>query len=76
MKKPKTIALCLLALLAVAVGLQNSESVETRILFWTLTMSRALLLCLTFVAGALAGLGLGLWLARGRKSRAAGGAET
>ncbi len=60
MKHAKIIAAAILAVLAIIVFIQNTEPVETRILFMTVTMSRALLLVVTlllgFVLGALAAL--------------------
>ena len=51
--------LILLALAAVVI-LQNTESVETRLLLATITMPRALLLAVTFLFGAVFGLVLGV----------------
>lgn len=51
------LGLALIALVAVLV-LQNTEVVEVRLLFWTLSMSRALLLPLVFAAGLLVGWAL------------------
>ena len=56
MKKAKVIALIVLSILAVIVFLQNTEAVETKLLFMTVTMSRALLLILTFAVGFIGGL--------------------
>lgn len=47
-----------LALLVAVLVLQNTEVVEVRLLFWTLSMSRALLLPLVFLAGLLVGWAL------------------
>ncbi|MFO8011684.1 MAG: lipopolysaccharide assembly protein LapA domain-containing protein [Phycisphaerae bacterium] len=59
MKHVKIIAAAVLAILAIVVFVQNTEQVQTRILFMTVTMSRALLLLVTlllgFVLGVLAG---------------------
>jgi len=44
-----------LALLVAVLVLQNTEVVEVRLLFWTLSMSRALLLPLLFLAGVVVG---------------------
>lgn len=49
------LALALAALVAVLV-VQNTEVVSVQFLFWTLSMSRVLLLLLVFGAGLLAGL--------------------
>ena len=56
MKKAKLIAAVVPLILAVIIFLQNSEVVETRILFLRVTMSRALLLILTFALGLLTGV--------------------
>ena len=56
MKKAKVIGIILISILAVVIFLQNTQAVETKLLFTTVTMSRALLLILTFVAGFATGL--------------------
>jgi uncharacterized integral membrane protein len=56
MKKYKIIVILVVLLLSLIVILQNSESVETEILFWTFTLPRAFLLFLTFMFGFIAGL--------------------
>ena len=56
MKKVKVIGIILISILVVVIFLQNTEAVETKLLFTTVTMSRALLLILTFVAGFATGL--------------------
>jgi hypothetical protein len=61
MRKPSSKQIKLVVILLVCVGaiivfLQNTEVVETKILFATLRMSRALLLMLTFLLGYAAGL--------------------
>jgi uncharacterized integral membrane protein len=56
MKKAKIIGIILISILFVVIFLQNTEAVETKLLFATVTMSRALLLILTFVAGFATGL--------------------
>ena len=55
-KKIKIIGGALLALLAVIVVLQNTEVVETRILFTTIAMPRAALLIGTLVIGFALGM--------------------
>ena len=55
-KQIKLIAILLVCAAAIIVFVQNTEVVETKILFATLRMSRALLLMLTFLAGYVAGL--------------------
>ena len=56
MKKAKIITIAVILVCALIIILQNTESVETRLLFFTVTMSRALLLIMTFVMGFVAGL--------------------
>ncbi len=55
-KKVKLIALVVVVVLAVIIFLQNTETVETHILFARFQMSRALLLMLTFLLGLLTGV--------------------
>ena len=54
----KTYLALALALLVLLLVLQNTQVVELRLLFWTLSMSRALLLPLVFLAGMLLGWAL------------------
>ncbi|UCG48536.1 MAG: LapA family protein [Phycisphaerales bacterium] len=56
MKKLKIITIVVISILALVVFLQNTDSVETQLLFMTVTMSRALLLILTFILGFAAGI--------------------
>ena len=67
MNPTKRIAVGLLLLVAVIVALQNTEEVQTRILFASITMPRALLLLVTLTAGFLAGAATGARLARPKK---------
>ncbi len=55
MKKVKVIAIIVISILAFIIFLQNTESVETKILFMKVTMPRAILLILTFLVGFVAG---------------------
>ena len=55
MKNLKTIVIIAVLLLVLIVLLQNTKSVETRLLFVTITMPRAFLLFMTFVFGFVAG---------------------
>ena len=59
MKQVKTFTLAACALLAVIVAVQNTEAVDTRLLFMTVTMPRALLLIITLLIGAAVGLVIG-----------------
>lgn len=56
MKKAKIIVLIVSLVLVLIVSLQNTQAVETRILFTTVTMPRVLLLLLTFIVGLIAGM--------------------
>ena len=56
MKKAKIIIILVVSLLALVVSLQNTQAVETKLLFATITMPRVLLLILTFITGFVAGL--------------------
>jgi len=55
MKKAKLILIIVISILAFIIFLQNTESVETRILFMKVAMPRALLLISTFFIGFVAG---------------------
>ena len=66
MKNKKVIAGLVLALLVVIVFFQNREEVQTRILFLTVTTSRAAALGLSFAAGVVVGA-LVLGLSKRRK---------
>ena len=56
MQKVKIAAIALLALLVLIVVLQNTESVETKILFFSVTMPRAALLFGALVVGFIIGV--------------------
>ncbi len=55
MKKVKLVAIIVISILAFIIFLQNTESVETKILFMNVAMPRAILLILTFIVGFVAG---------------------
>jgi uncharacterized integral membrane protein len=55
MKKIKLIAIIVISVLAFIIFLQNTESVETKILFMKVAMPRAILLISTFLVGFVAG---------------------
>ncbi len=62
MGKIKHIIIILLVLLAIIVIFQNTKAVETKLLFVTVTMPRALLLIVTFLVGLAIGFILsGFW---------------
>jgi uncharacterized integral membrane protein len=56
MKKAKIITIVVILLLVLIVFLQNTQAVETKLLFLTVTMPRVLLLLVTFVLGFVGGL--------------------
>lgn len=56
MKKAKLITIIIISILAFIIFLQNTESVETKILFMRVVMPRAILLISTFLVGFVAGL--------------------
>ena len=56
MAKAKKILVGLCALLLVVIALQNTEAVDTRLLFYTVRMPRVLLLLVTLVFGFAAGV--------------------
>lgn len=51
MKKMKTIVIIVLTLSVFIVILQNTQAVETRLLFLTITMPKALLIIVTLLVG-------------------------
>ena len=56
MKKIKVVVIIIISLLALIVFIQNTQAVETKFLFMTITMPRVLLLMLTFIMGFIGGL--------------------
>ena len=66
MKHPKAIVLLILVILAAVVFYQNRETIDTKILFFTVTMSRAAALSLSFLAGLIVG---GTWMGLMRKNK-------
>ena len=56
MKKLKAVVLVILALFGMVIVLQNTEIVETRILFWSISMPRAVLLLGTSLIGFAVGI--------------------
>ena len=51
MKKMKTIVIIVLTLLVLIVILQNTQAVETKLLFLTITMPKALLIIVALLVG-------------------------
>ncbi len=56
MNKLKVVAIALLALVVVVVVLQNTQAVDTKLLFFTVTMPRAALLFGTLIIGFVIGV--------------------
>ena len=69
MKRLKLIGALTAVLLSVMVILQNTQPVETRFLFVTITMPNAVLLGLTLLIGIAAGILFSLTLSGKRKTR-------
>ena len=62
MGKIRNIIIALLVVLAIIVIFQNTQAVETKLLFVTVTMPRALLLMVAFLVGLAVGFVLsGFW---------------
>jgi len=51
MKKVKAVIIIVLTLVVLIVVLQNTQAVETRLLFLTVTMPKAILIILTLLIG-------------------------
>lgn len=67
-KKVKLIAIVVLSVMAVIIFLQNTEVIQTHILFATVRMSLALLLILTFVLGFVTGVLVTTHFLKGKKA--------
>jgi uncharacterized integral membrane protein len=70
-KRPRVILGVLLAALAIVIVLQNTEEVSTRILFFTVTMPRAVLLFVTLLVGFILGMVVATRLDRSAKPKPA-----
>ncbi len=68
MTKVKLAVALVAVILMTIVVIQNTGSVETKILFFTVTLSAALLFALVFAAGVMVGLLIAFSLA-GKKNR-------
>lgn len=73
MRRARWIATVVLAVLVVIVVLQNTETVETRLLFATVSMPRAVLLLTTVLIGFFMGVLTALLLMRQRERPRVGG---
>ena len=74
MSRKRIIVIAVVALLALILILQNTQTVDTKLLFITVSMPRALLLMVTLLAGFL--IGLVLPLRASRKKQAEKGDRT
>lgn len=68
-KKSGLITILVLTLIVTIIVLQNTHSVETHILFVTITMPRALLLLLTLAFGFIAGIIVSIAVVRRQKKK-------
>jgi uncharacterized integral membrane protein len=68
MAKAKLIIVLVLVILAIVIVFQNTEQVETKLLFATVIMPRALLLFLTTLVGFAVGVLVALSLSKKRKA--------
>jgi uncharacterized integral membrane protein len=68
MKQVKIIAALILAIVCLIIVLQNTATVETKILFITITMPRAVLLLATTAIGFALGVLVSLILCKKQKS--------
>jgi len=60
--KLKIFGALVVALLLAVIALQNTEAVETHLLFWTVSLSRAALVFVSGILGFVVGLLVALWL--------------
>lgn len=67
MKNAKPILIAVAALLGIIIILQNTESVQTNILFMTIIMPRAVLLFVTLLLGVIIGVLSTLWFRRKKR---------
>ncbi len=68
MAKAKLIIVLILVILAIIVVFQNTDQVETKLVFATVIMPRALLLFLTTLVGFAVGVLVALSLSKKRKA--------
>ena len=69
MKRFQIILVTVACLVVLTVVTQNTQSVQTKLLFVTFTMPRALLLIITFLAGCVTGLVVALQIRRVRSEK-------
>lgn len=68
-RRPRVILGVVLAVLAIIVVMQNTEDVSTRILFFSVTMPRAVLLFVTLLVGFILGMVVATRLDRETKTK-------
>jgi len=68
LKKARAALTLILTILTIIIAFQNTEIVTIQLLFWSLTLSRILVLLATFALGAFAGI-LGSYLFRASRKR-------
>ena len=61
MPKWKLITALVLTVITIVVVIQNTETVDTKVLFFTVSMPRALLLFVSFLLGTASGILLAIW---------------
>ena len=64
MSRAKIIAIAAVTVLVIIIVLQNTQAVETKLLFVTVSMPRAVLLFVTLLAGFALGLVAAGWLGK------------
>ncbi len=69
----KLVAIAIVVILAIVVVMQNTQSVETRLLFVTVEMPRAVLLFVTLAIGFVVGVLVGGKIVRKRTAKPTGG---
>ena len=69
MERIKLVAIAVLALLGVIIILQNTEQVETKLLFWSITMPRAILLMGTTLIGFALGVLVSLFKRKAKSKK-------
>ena len=69
MHRYKMITIAILALLGIIIILQNTDPVVTKLLFFSITMPRAILLMGTMLIGFALGVLVSFFLKRGEKPR-------
>lgn len=73
MSRAKLVSIVLLTALVVTVVFQNTETVSVRVLFFTVSTTRALLILAAFLCGVAVGLFGRFWPRRRSKPAKAGG---